>query len=421
MKPNEGRRVLTVLPDFPLPATTGLHLRMMGNLDAVGRASERSSVLWFSTADRLHDVVDTEALRRHCDEAMHAGARVEQHDMARWRLALSKIRFVVTGVTGRRASTYPYAMRYDAAGASGAIAAAIDATASNVVVLPSQGMHWIDACPDDVDVIIDAADVLTDVTRSLAATHAGSFIGRIGLWANHLAHRAQERAYLPRAVEVWATTAREAERFGEIAPSAHTVVVPNTVPTPAAAAIELGSTATNVVTIGMIATWSYRPNLDALVRLIDRIMPRLLASDVPIALVIAGRDLPAEIERRMAQEPRFTSLGPVNDIADFYSAVDIAALPIDVRGGVPLKLAEAMAMATPVVATPQLVEGLQLVDGEQLIVANDDTAFAAAILELADDPHRRAALAAAAQVAQAELFSAAAIDEALAKGSVLCR
>ena len=155
-----GRRVLTVLPDFPLPATTGLHLRMTGNLDAVARTSQRSDVLWFSTADRTFDTVDVARLLLHCDGAEHAVQRIEQHELGTAALVSSKFRFAITGALGLRSRVYPYSMRYDAVDAASRIAVAVATTGADVVVLPSQGMHWMHHLPSHVDVIIDAADDL---------------------------------------------------------------------------------------------------------------------------------------------------------------------------------------------------------------------------------------------------------------------
>jgi glycosyltransferase involved in cell wall biosynthesis len=53
---------------------------------------------------------------------------------------------------------------------------------------------------------------------------------------------------------------------------------------------------------------------------------------------------------------------------------------------VPLKLVEALACGRPVVATPELVAGLALVDGQDLLVANNASGLAASIVRLLTDP-----------------------------------
>jgi glycosyltransferase involved in cell wall biosynthesis len=90
---------------------------------------------------------------------------------------------------------------------------------------------------------------------------------------------------------------------------------------------------------------------------------------------------------------RLHFLGWVDDLPRFYATVDVFALS-SLNEGTPVAVIEAMAAARAVVATavggvPDVVEpgvtGL-------LVPAQDPDAMAAALLELATDPDRRAAL-----------------------------
>jgi glycosyltransferase involved in cell wall biosynthesis len=56
-----------------------------------------------------------------------------------------------------------------------------------------------------------------------------------------------------------------------------------------------------------------------------------------------------------------------------------------------------MALGTPVVATPKGAAGLEVVDGEHLLLAADPPTFARHTLSLLQDPARRAQLAARAR------------------------
>src|ERR1019366_10036875 len=68
-------RVLTILPDFPFPATTGLHLRMVSNLELVRRLGCFNAVLYFSTEEREPLPVEATPLPKICDEVRHGGRR----------------------------------------------------------------------------------------------------------------------------------------------------------------------------------------------------------------------------------------------------------------------------------------------------------------------------------------------------------
>ncbi len=54
--------------------------------------------------------------------------------------------------------------------------------------------------------------------------------------------------------------------------------------------------------------------------------------------------------------------------------------PLRIARGVQNKVLEAMAMARPVVVTPQAAEGIRAVDGRDFQRAGDETAFAAAVV-----------------------------------------
>ena len=77
----DAPRVLTVLPDHPLPSITGLHLRMVANIEIVNGLFERGlvaedHVLWLGTSDsqgsdELHEMSG-------CASATHAADRVDE-------------------------------------------------------------------------------------------------------------------------------------------------------------------------------------------------------------------------------------------------------------------------------------------------------------------------------------------------------
>jgi glycosyltransferase involved in cell wall biosynthesis len=67
----------------------------------------------------------------------------------------------------------------------------------------------------------------------------------------------------------------------------------------------------------------------------------------------------------------------------------LAVAPIRYGTGIQNKVLEAMACATPVVASHQAVSALQVEPGEDLIVADQPREFARAVLELLNNPERR--------------------------------
>ncbi|MCX7863529.1 MAG: glycosyltransferase [Novosphingobium sp.] len=66
-------------------------------------------------------------------------------------------------------------------------------------------------------------------------------------------------------------------------------------------------------------------------------------------------------------------------------AADIALVALDIARGVQNKVLEAMAMALPVVVTPQAATGIAASDGREFLVRSSDEAIAEAITMLASD------------------------------------
>ena len=89
-------------------------------------------------------------------------------------------------------------------------------------------------------------------------------------------------------------------------------------------------------------------------------------------------------------------MGEVAEVGAELAAADIAVVPIRFGGGTRIKILEAFAYRIPVVSTTVGCEGLDVVDGEHLLIADDPAAFAAACVRLHEDADLRARLVTAA-------------------------
>jgi len=411
----ERTRVLTVLPDFPFPTTTGLHLRMVSNLELVHRLGCFSALLYFSTEERNPPPLASTPLLHICDEVRHGGRRFPHSQFSTASLIAHKLDFLVRGALGLSGNCYPFSMSYDRIGAEQTILAAAQDLHADFAILPSMFMHYTPALrTHGVGVIIDAADVLTNLSASFLRNLEGR-AGKLGLIANHLACRAQERLFLKQSSELWTTSAAEAASFRRIAPAVRVLVVPNSLDEqevrPAAPAPE--------PVIGFIGTYSYTPNLQAAQFLAEEVFPHVLAGYPNATLRLAGADMPGNVAAKLRNLHHVEVLGRVADSGQFMADCAVLALPVFIRGGVPLKLIEAMARGKAVVASPELVDGLALVDGKDVLVRSKPDDFAAAIVQLLRDAGQRASLGAAARAAFVQDFSVASAEGMLRRDSIL--
>ncbi len=140
----------------------------------------------------------------------------------------------------------------------------------------------------------------------------------------------------------------------------------------------------------------YPPNVDAVAWFAREVLPRLRGELGPVRFAIVGAR-PVAAVRALAASPGVLVTGRVADVRPWLGRAEVAVVPLRIARGVPNKVLEAMAMARPVVATPQAVVGLHARPGRELVVAEDAAGFAAAIAALVRDPVRAAALGRAAR------------------------
>lgn len=375
-------RVLTVLPDFPFPATTGLHLRMVSNLELVRRLGCFSSLLYFSTEEREPAPVESTPLAGICDEVHHGGRRFPHSDFSTASLIGHKVDFLVRGALGIPGKCYPFSTSYDRIGAAEVILAEARRVKADFVILPSFLLHYAALLKSGgFRVIADAIDVLTALTARFLSTYGKGAVSWLGLYSNYLASRTQERVFLAHCSEIWATSPPEAETLSRVAPGVNVVVVANSLDE----CIFKPGAVTGGANVGFIGTYSSVPNLDAATFLAEQVFPRVLQKNPEARLKLAGSNMPFANETKLRSLNFVDLLGPVADSNELYSQCRVIALPVFVRGGVPLKIVEAFAREKAVVACPELVEGLGVRDGHDVLVREDPESFAKAISLLLTD------------------------------------
>ncbi len=406
-------RVLSVLLDVPVPATTGFHLRQIATLRLVRALGCASSALVFTTADRpdIGDVLDA-----HCDRVLSAGPRVEYWSLPVTQRLRLRSSMAIRAIAGRPARAYPYSLPYDLVGVAERVDRAVATVDADAVLLPTELAHLAPGlAARGVVVIGDAHDVLSEWSRRMLRYGIRRPWHLPGLVANVLASREQERRCLPAIREIWTTTDGERPVLERLAPNACVIVAGN--------AIDEGSVMPSDPPIdgpiGFIGNYTYRPNLDAVRFLATRVFP-LVRSDLPDArLVLAGSGMPPAVAARLAAEPGITLLGPVDDAAAFVRSCGSMAIPIRVRGGVPLKLVEALASARPTVSTPELVAGIGVEPGRDLLVADDAEGLAAALVRISRDRDEALRLSRNGRSVFERELSFAAMTERLAAASLL--
>jgi sugar transferase (PEP-CTERM/EpsH1 system associated) len=125
----------------------------------------------------------------------------------------------------------------------------------------------------------------------------------------------------------------------------------------------------------------YWPNIDAVQWFAAEVFPQLRARFADVRFYIVGAR-PASAVQALAQLPGVVVTGTVPDVRPYIAHAQVAVAPLRIARGIQNKVLEAMAMATPVVVSPQALEGIEAIPGTDLLLAEDAAAFVATVSAL---------------------------------------
>ncbi len=131
----------------------------------------------------------------------------------------------------------------------------------------------------------------------------------------------------------------------------------------------------------------WEPNIDAMEYFCGQIWPRVLAVFPDAIFQIVGRTPLARVQRLASKSVKVT--GTVPSVTDYLRDATVVVVPLRIGGGTRLKIYEAMAMGKALVSTSIGAEGLSFQNGRDLLLADDASSFAEAILLLLRDAQVR--------------------------------
>lgn len=201
-----------------------------------------------------------------------------------------------------------------------------------------------------------------------------------------------EQEWLPRFDRVYTASRCEAEAIRARLPDLDVRTLPNVVSLPDE---PLRTARTGPFTLAFVGNLGYYPNHDAVSCLVRDILPGWRTrSRGDLRVLVAGAGASRSLRRLMARDDRVKHLGFVPDLTEVYRCADAAIVPLRTGGGTRIKILEALSWRVPVVATPEAVEGLDLSDGEQMLLGDSAEALLHACIRLRDDTALAARLSA---------------------------
>jgi len=157
-------------------------------------------------------------------------------------------------------------------------------------------------------------------------------------------------------------------------------------------------------TVLFVGTFKWLPNIEAVDEIVKKIWPQIREVLPTAKLKIVGFSPTAKI-KSYASEPSIEVLGGIADIRNAFARAHVLLAPIRSGKGTRYKVLEAMITGTPVVATTLAAEGLDLKNGQNVLIADSSSGLAQSTIKLLKDKELQKQFAKAGEMIVKESYS----------------
>ena len=142
----------------------------------------------------------------------------------------------------------------------------------------------------------------------------------------------------------------------------------------------------NRLTVIFVGTFDHLPNTYGAKILVEKIMPVVREAVPDVQFVIVGPNPPQWLSDAGANfKENLVVTGEVDDVRPFIASATVAVAPIYQGSGTRLKLIEYMHLGKPIVSTTKGAEGLDVQNDVNIIVRDNPSDFALAVIKLIND------------------------------------
>jgi sugar transferase (PEP-CTERM/EpsH1 system associated) len=228
--------------------------------------------------------------------------------------------------------------------------------------------------------IADFVDVDSEKFRQYAAMRAGPSRWLFSMEAHRLMRF--DKLAASRAEAVIFVTDSERQIFARYAPDLadRAYVMPNGIDTDYFRP-QPPHDISRAPTILFVGTMDYLPNVDGALWFARSIFPqiRLKVSDACFRIVGAK---PAHEIRALTRLAGIDVTGAVPDVRPYYHDADVVVAPLRIGRGIQNKVLEGMAMAKPVVTTPEALSGIEAEHGRHVLIARSAQEISDAVMDV---------------------------------------
>lgn len=135
--------------------------------------------------------------------------------------------------------------------------------------------------------------------------------------------------------------------------------------------------------ICFLGGYTHAPNADAVIFFVTEILPLIHADDASIRFIVVGANPTPEV--RALASATVVVTGMIDDLREVFDGIRVFVCPLRFGAGTKGKIVMAMSYGVPVVSTTIGSEGMQLVDGAHLLIADTPAEIAQACLRAYTD------------------------------------
>ena len=132
-----------------------------------------------------------------------------------------------------------------------------------------------------------------------------------------------------------------------------------------------------------VGHYAHSPNEDAVCYFVKEIFP-LIRQDIPgVVFYMVGSHMTETVQSLASRD--VVAVGYVPDLTPYLEGCRVFVAPLRYGAGIKGKIGQSMGFGLPVVTTSLGAEGMNLIDGEHVLVADSPAAFARAVVRLYRD------------------------------------
>lgn len=234
--------------------------------------------------------------------------------------------------------------------------------------------------------ILDASNVEYDIHRRVAERTQSP----VRKWWSTYEYRKlypQEVAICREQDAILVTSERDRELMDRETPDVPKFIIANGVDT---TYFDLPEETAPSNTLVFTGAMNYFPNADGITYFITEILPLIRRTIPDVTLYVVGTSPPESVARLASANVVVT--GRVEDVRPYVRKAGVYVVPLRMGGGTRLKVLEALAMRRPIVTTSLGCEGIDVADGDSVLIADEPQSFADATIRLLRDAALRRTL-----------------------------